>query len=140
MNTLTIILGIIYIGLLSELILGWSSRQNKKFYKKLFNPKVYYWTLLCSVLLLIKPLLDLYLLGQFTLPILAIPFFYLLLFKIVNWLSLNINKRNIIIVGRRDSWPKEHKWYIDSLLHYTATVLSIFIPLLISLYFDGKLH
>lgn len=140
MNTLTIILGIIYVGLLGELILGWSSRQNKKFYKNLFIPKVYYLTLFCSVLLIIKPLSDLYLLGQFTLPILAIPFVYLLLFKVINWLSFHINKRNIIIVGRGDYWPKEHKWYVDSLLHYTATVLSIFIPLLISLYFDGKIH
>lgn len=140
METLTIIVGIIYVGLLAELILGWSSRQNKKFYTKLFNPKVYYLTLLASVLLLIKPVLDLYLFGQFTLPILAIPFFYLLLFKIINWLSLRINKRNIIIVGRGDNWPKEHKWYVDSLLHYTATLLSIFIPLLMSLYFEGKLH
>lgn len=140
MNTLTIILGIIYVGLLYELILGWSSRQNKKFYKKLFNPKLYFLTLFCSVLLLIIPLSDLYLLGQFRLPILAIPFLYLLLFKVINWLSLWINKRNIIIVGRGDVWPKDHKWYVDSLLHYTATVLSIFIPLLISLYFDGKLH
>jgi hypothetical protein len=140
MITLTIILGIIYVVLLAELIFGWSSVQNKKFYKKLFKPKVYYLTLFFSVILLTKPLYDLYLLGHFTFFILAIPFVYLLLFKVINWISLQINQRNIIIVGRGDIWPKEHKWYVDSLLHLTATFLSIFIPMLISLYFDGYLH
>ena len=138
MEIVILILGAIYIGLLFELMLGWRSRQNKKFYKKLFDIKVYYLTMFVSIILLIKPIIDLIQIGQFTLPILAIPFVYLLLFKIINKLSLFINKRNIIIVGRGDNWPKEHKWYVDSLLHYLAVILSIFIPLLISLYFDGK--
>lgn len=138
MEIVILILGAIYIGLLFELMLGWRSRQNKKFYKKLFDIKVYYLTMFVSIILLIKPIIDLIQIGQFTLPILAIPFVYLLLFKIINKLSLYINKRNIIIVGRGDNWPKEHKWYVDSLLHYLAVILSIFIPLLISLYFDGK--
>lgn len=140
MKLLTLILSFIYVCLLAELIFGWSTIQNKKFYKKLFNPKVYYLSLLVSILLLIKPLVDLFLNGLFTLPILAIPFCYLLLFKIINWLSLQINKRNIIIVGRGDNWPKEHKWYIDSLLHFIAILLSIFIPIFINVYFEGKLH
>lgn len=125
--------------MLYELILGWSSRQNKKFYKKLFNPKVYYLALFGSVLLLIKPLLDLYLLKQFTLIALYIPFFYLLLFKIINWFSLRINKRNIIILAKGDEMPKEYKWYVDSLLLFVALFLSVLIPIFISMFYEGKL-
>lgn len=141
MDTLKIILEILYCGLLFELIMGWSPLQNKKFYIRLFNPKIYYLTLLIAILLiLIKPILDISFTSKYTLPMLAIPFFYLLLFKVINWISLIVNKRNIIIVGRSDNWPKEHKWYVDSMLHYTASILSIIIPFLISFYFKDKLN
>lgn len=137
MEVILWILGIIYVILLYELILGWSSKQNRKFYKKLFDYKVYYFTLLISVTLIIKPVYDLIMIGQFTLPILAIPFVYLSLFRLINTISRKINKRNIIIVGRGDSWPQEHKWYVDSLLHYFATIISIALPIAINLYFSS---
>lgn len=132
MNILYILSGILYFAMLLELIFGWSYNQNNKFYKKLFNPKIYTLTLVTSTLFLIKPILDLFVKKQFTYPILAIPFIYLILFKIINSLSLVFNKRNIIIIGRSDRWPKSHVWYIDSMLHYTAILLSIIIPIFLS--------
>lgn len=137
MEVLLWISGCIYIILLYELILGWSTKQNRKFYTKLFDAKVYYFSLLISLFLMIKPVYDLIKIKQFTLPILAIPFVYLLLFKIINTVSRKINKRNIIIVGRSDAWPQEHKWYVDSLLHYVATIISIALPIAINLYFSS---
>lgn len=140
MELVLFILMILYIGLLGELIFGWSTKPKKKFYRKLFDAKVYNKTLLVSALLLVKPILDLFLIGKFTYPILAIPFIYLLFFKVINWMSLKINQRNIIIVWKGDIWPREHKWYVDSLLHFAATIISILMPLLLNLYLEGRLH
>jgi hypothetical protein len=140
MVTLVIILGIVYIGLLAELMMGWHPRQHKKFHRKLFNNRIYYMALLASVLLLIVPVVDLIRIQQLTLPILVTPFIYLLFFKLINWVSLRVNKRNIIIVGKGDNWPGGHKWYVDSLLHVPAVLLSLGIPPFLSLYIDTKLH
>ena len=129
----------IYFGLLYELFLGWSSAQDKKFYKKLFVTKVYLVVLFISALLLAVPIWGVIQSGQFMLPVLAMPFVYLILFQIINKISLLISKRNLIIVGGSDKWPKEHKWYVDSILHFVAVLISIVLPILISIVMEGRL-
>ncbi|RNI25036.1 hypothetical protein EFB08_16505 [Rufibacter latericius] len=126
-----IVLVIIYIIALVELTIGWSQNPKKKFYRKLFNIKIYIITLFCSFLLLIIPLYDLIYDHQFGNVYLAIPFTYLILFKIADGISLLVNKRHIIIVGRGDNFPKEHKWYVDSVLSFTALFGAVVIPVLI---------
>lgn len=126
-----IILIILYIIVLVELTIGWSQNPNKKFYRKLFNLKIYLITLFCSFLLLLIPLYGLINDHRFDNVYLAIPFFYLILFKIADGISLIVNKRHIIIVGRGDNFPKEHKWYVDSVLSFAALFGAAVIPVLI---------
>jgi hypothetical protein len=128
---------VIYVGLLVELIMGWSPKQDKKFYRKLFKAKIYFPMLLLSALLLIKPVMDYMKVKQFTLPLLAIPFVYLIFFQMANGMSHLINKRNIIITGKKDDWPKDHQ-ISDSLLHFAATILAIAVPCALSYYIDIK--
>lgn len=129
-----IILIILYIIALVELTFGWSRNPDKKFYRKLFNLKIYLLTFFGSFLLLLIPLYDVMYNHHFDTFFLAIPFVYLILFKIADGISLLLNKRHIIIAGRGDHFPKEHKWYVDSVLACLALFGAVVIPVLIREY------
>lgn len=119
-----------------ELTIGWSLKQERKFYRKLFNLKNYLLTLFGCFLLFLIPLDDLLSVGHYENTyffigneFLAMPFFYLMLFKIADGLSLLINRRHIIITTGSDDTPAEFRWYIDSVLAWLALAGSFFIPL-----------
>lgn len=131
-----IFLLVIYIAALVELTIGWSTNPKRKFYRQLFNINIYLITLFASCILILEPLFDYVYHRQLDKPYLAISFFYLILFKIVDGISLKVNKRHIIIVGRGDNFPKEHKWYVDSILAFLALVGAVALPILIREYIN----
>ena len=70
-----------------------------------------------------------------TASMLFAPLIYLVLFKAANFLSLLLNKRNLIICSKFDYKVPEHNW-IDSILTFVIFVISLCFCLYLGIHWE----
>ncbi len=125
-TVLTIIYSIVFI----ELTVGWSLNQKYKTYRRYQkNIKLYLLLLLISASLTIIPLTKIYngldLNGQeFWFSF----FIYMVFFKLIDLISIQFNKRPIIIATRWDIGTNQRSW-LDVILALAAFLTTIFLTI-----------
>lgn len=125
-TALTILYGIIFV----ELTFGWSLNQKYKTYKRYQkNTKLYLLLLFISALLTIIPLTKMHYGEDLNGQEFYFSFFiYLVLFKLIDLISIQFNKRPIIIATRWDIGTNQRSW-LDVFLALAAFLTTLFLTI-----------
>lgn len=115
-----------------ELTFGWSRNPKKKFYRRLLQSNIYAFVFAFSVLLCLIPFYNILKKQEIIYIIFFMPCIYLILFRVVDLISIYVNNRHIIIATRWDQIPKERNWK-DVVLTLFAFIGSFALTILIKL-------
>jgi hypothetical protein len=124
------VLKILYAIIFVEITFGWSLLQKNKTYRLYQkNIKLYLVLLFTSVGLTIIPLTKIFYGQDLNGQEFYFSFFiYLVLFKLIDFISIQFNKRPIIIATRWDIGTNQRSW-LDVFLALAAFLITIFLTI-----------
>jgi len=110
--------------------MAFSTDPRKKYYNRLFEKSTYSIHLLLALALAIFGFIRIKDIDIREVGFLG-PLFYLVIFKLLDFIVMKLEGRHVFIVTRGDSMPSGYKWWLDGIFSF----LSIIVPLLLTMLF-----